>query len=228
MKMNLHPRTARLATGLLAIFIGIAACSLPQTSPSPELTATPSPIAPTAAAAATIPPVSPTAIPATAVAATAVLPQPTRTNPVAPVPANTKTPAQLSEVTIYFVAVGDNGQTGPKIGCGDSLVAVKQPIEPTSGVIRAALNKLFSDKQQNIGQSGLYNALWQSSLSVGSARVDNGVATVNITGQVMLGGECDTPRFKAQIESTILAQPGVTGAIISLNGKPIDQALSLK
>jgi hypothetical protein len=124
--------------------------------------------------------------------------------------------------------VGDNGQSGIKVGCGDSLVAVKEPIEPTSGVIRASLNKLFSFKQQNVGQSGLYNALWQSNLTLASARVDDGVATVTLTGSVQMGGECDTPRFKGQIEQTILAQPGVKRAVVFLNGKPIDQALSLK
>ena len=131
-------------------------------------------------------------------------------------------------MTIYFVAVGDNGQSGPKIGCGDSLVAVKQPIEPTTGVIRAALNKLFSYKQQNIGELGLYNALWQSSLTLASARVDNGVATVMLTGQPQMGGECDTPRFIGQIQQTILSQQGVKAANVFLNGQPIEKALSLR
>lgn len=158
-------------------------------------------------------------------AATALPPAPTSPPPL---PTGTKAPALLSEVIIYFIAIGDNGQSGPLVGCGDSLVKVKQPIEPTSGVIRAALNKLFSFKEQFIGQSGLYNALYQSDLTLGSASVADGVATVYLDGTVMLGGECDTPRFKGQIEHTILSQPGVKKANVFLNGKPIDEALSLK
>ncbi len=207
----------RLPVVLLAMFLSGMACAAPVAiSGTPAATNTSS-----------VPVASlPTAPQPSAPAVTSLPSSPTATSPAAPT--STRAPAQLSEVTIYFVAVGDNGQSGIKVGCGDSLVAVKEPIEPTSGVIRASLNKLFSFKQQNIGQSGLYNALWQSNLTLASARVDDGVATVSLTGIVQMGGECDTPRFKGQIEQTILAQPGVKQAVVFLNGKPIDQALSLK
>jgi hypothetical protein len=85
----------------------------------------------------------------------------------------------------------------------------------------------LAHKSQLYGESGLYNALWQSNLVVERAEVDaNGTATAALTGQVMLGGTCDTPRFKAQIEQTMLSVPGVSAAVILLNGQPIDQALS--
>jgi hypothetical protein len=213
---------ARLAAFAGLILLISAACALPA---SPAVTPTALSIT------ATMPPVANPPIPANPTPTTSNPPaaQPTNTlPPPAANPSPTKAPPQVSQVTIYFVAVGDNGQSGPKVGCGDSLVAVKQPIEPTSGVIRAALTRLFSFKQQDIGQSGLYNALWQSDLRMESGRVDAGVATINLTGTVKMGGECDTPRFKSQIEQTILAQPGVKSAVIFLNGKPIDQALSLK
>lgn len=221
----------KLSVVLLALFLSAAACSLPQSPNQPAATNTPAPTVPTVAPPTATQPAAPTqtSVPTD----TSIPPLPTNTRPAntqpAPVvPTNTRAPAQLSEVTIYFIAVGDNGLSGPKVGCGDSLVAVKQPIEPTSGVIRASLNKLFSFKQQDIGESGLYNALWQSDLTLASARVDDGVATVRLTGSVKLGGECDTPRFKGQIEQTILAQPGVKQANVFLNDQPIDQALSLR
>ncbi len=208
----------RLPAALLAIFLSAVACAAPMAAGNtpPAVTNVPG------ATAAFLPTATRPAVPTQPSAPTAT------TIPAAAVPTNTKAPVQLSEVTIYFIAVGDNGQSGIKVGCGDSLVAVKESIEPTSGVIRASLNRLFSFKQQNVGQSGLYNALWQSNLTLASAQVDDGVATVSLTGTVQMGGECDTPRFKGQIEQTILAQPGVKQAIVFLNGKPIDQALSLK
>jgi hypothetical protein len=130
-------------------------------------------------------------------------------------------------VLIYLVAVGDNGASGKQVGCGDSLVSVRRSIAPTPLAIVAALNELFALKGQYYGESGLYNALYQSNLRVDRAVVDeNGAATVVISGQVMLGGACDTPRFKGQIEETILSINGVQSANILLNGKPIDEALS--
>jgi hypothetical protein len=38
-------------------------------------------------------------------------------------PTFTGFPEQVAPLTVYYVAVGDNGISGPKIGCGDSVVA---------------------------------------------------------------------------------------------------------
>jgi hypothetical protein len=43
-----------------------------------------------------------------------------------------------------------------------------------------------------------------------------------------MGGECDTPRVRAQLEQTILQFPTVTEADIFINGKPLADVLSLK
>lgn len=137
--------------------------------------------------------------------------------------------AQVFEVTIYLVALDDGGASGQAVGCGDSLVAVNRPVAPTDQPVQAALNELFAIKEQYFGQSGLYTALYQSNLSVDSALVDaSGTANVSLTGSFLLGGECDTPRFIGQIEQTVLAAPGVTAANILLNGKPLEEALSLR
>lgn len=227
-KTHVMPLILRLTLLAGLILLISAACGLPVTSTgvtSPAETA--HPVTAEQPKTATSVPANPTET-QTAQPATPAQ-NPTNQPPAqSSAPTATKAPPQVSQVTIYFIAVGDGGKSGPAVGCGDSLVAVKQPIEPTSGVIRAALTRLFSYKQQNIGESGLYNALWQSDLRMESGRVDAGVATIAIAGTVKMGGECDTPRFKAQIEQTILAQLGVKSAVITLNGKPIDEALSLK
>ncbi len=152
--------------------------------------------------------------------------------PTIAVPTNTqalptKTPGpQL--VDIYLIAIDDNGQGGIPVGCGDSAIPVKAEIQPTQGVLRAALEKLLSIKDQYYGQSGLYDALYQSDLQVESVTIDNGKATVNLTGSMMLGGECDNPRVQAQLENTVLQFSTVTSADIFINGKPLAEALSLK
>jgi len=153
--------------------------------------------------------------------------------PSATIPAPTETgvptiaPAQ-SMVQIYLIAVNDNGQTGTPVGCGDSVVPVQVEIPPTQAVLKAALNALLSLKDQYYGQSGLYNVLYQSDLQVDSVSIDGGLVSVYLTGTLIMGGECDTPRVQAQLEQTVLQFPNVTKAAIFINGKPLADVLSLK
>ena len=131
-------------------------------------------------------------------------------------------------VQIFLIAVGDNGQTGIPIGCGDSAVSVQVEIPPTQGVLKAALVALLSNKDQFYGQSGLYNALYQSDLQVDRVSIDNGNASVYLIGSLLMGGECDIPRVQAQLEQTALQFSTVTQAAIFINGKPLADVLSLK
>ncbi len=172
-----------------------------------------------------------------------VLPSPT-VSPIPPTPTNTlalptvavptvtntvvvSTPGSQM-VQIYLIAIGDNGVGGPMIGCGDSAIAVQVQIEPTQAVLRAALTKLLSIKDQFYGQSGLYNSLYQSNLQLADVAIANGKATVMLTGTLQLGGECDSPRVEEQLERTVLQFSTVTSADIFLNGVPLAEALSLK
>ncbi len=131
-------------------------------------------------------------------------------------------------VQIFLIAVGDNGQSGSLVGCGDSAVPVQVQTPPTSQVLQAALVALLSIKDQFYGQSGLYNALYQSDLQVDSITIAAGKASVYLSGTLLLGGECDNPRVQAQLEQTILQFPTVTEADIFINGKPLADVLSLK
>jgi hypothetical protein len=81
-------------------------------------------------------------------------------------------------------------------------------------VLKAALVALLSIKNQNYGQSGLYNALYQSALQVDSVSIAGGKASVYLTGTLKMGGECDNPRVQAQLEQTVLQFPTVTEAAI--------------
>lgn len=160
------------------------------------------------------------------------LPAPTLPAPTLPVPTNTSAvPTKTlgpQMVQVILIALDDNGQGGPMVGCGDSAIPVTVQIEPTQGVLRAALEKLLSIKDQYYGQSGLYNSLYQSNLQVQSVSISNGKATVQLTGSMMLAGECDNPRVQAQIEGTVMQFPTVTSADIFINGKTLAEALSLK
>jgi hypothetical protein len=191
------------------------ACAMP-TAPTPTA-------APTQALQPTTAPTTAPALP------TSPPPQPTTALPVPTAPLAPTTPPEqtVNQVTFYLVALEDDGKSGVKIGCGDSLVAVTQPVDATNVPVNVALEKLFSYKTQFVGESGLYTALYQSDLKVDS--VDRGPAgdvRVALSGTVALGGVCDNPRFQGQIEQTILASSGASAVNVTINGKPLSEIVS--
>ena len=136
---------------------------------------------------------------------------------------------EITRVEIYLIAVGDNGQAGPMIGCQDSVVAVDRDIPPTQAPLQAALNELLSLKDEFFGQSGLRNALYNSNLAIDKVTIDDGgLATINLSGTVQLAGECDNPRFAAQIEYTAKQFPTVKDVAVFINGQAMKDFLSLK
>src|SRR5690242_7933 len=76
--------------------------------------------------------------------------------------------ASPKTVSIYLVALGDDGKSGKKIGCGDSLVSVQREVRPTSDLLRTALEELLSLKNQQYGESGFMTALANSQIAVGN------------------------------------------------------------
>lgn len=131
-------------------------------------------------------------------------------------------------VKIFLIALEDNGQSGILVGCGDSAVPVTVIIPRTQGVLKAALEKLLSIKEQYYGESGLYNALYQSDLQLKSVTIDQGKAVIHLTGTVMLGGVCDAPRVEAQIKQTALQFSTVSDVEVFINDIPLEDVLSQK
>jgi hypothetical protein len=141
-------------------------------------------------------------------------------------PAPTSSTPQMVE--FYLIALEDNGQSGPRVGCGDSAVPVQVPISPTKEVLKAAMQALISLRVQYYGQSGLYNALYQSNLQLDGVNIKDGVAIIELSGSLQMGGECDSPRVEAQINQTALQFATVKDVSVSLNGRPLQDVLSLK
>lgn len=195
-------RSARAAFGL-AILLALSGCLGPST-PSPTTTTTSS----TSSSASA----SPTA---------SASPSPSSTSTSQP-------PQQVAPLTVYYVAMGDNGASGPMIGCGDSLVATQTAPTSFTDKVAASIRALLANRSRTIGQSGLVNVLYQSTLNYAGESFDGTTVTVYLTGQFMLAGECDDPRAKAQLENTAMTAAGAKQAAVIINGQPIDQALSLK
>ena len=141
----------------------------------------------------------------------------------APVPSPTPTtqPGGFTITRIHLVSLNDGGP----LGCGDTLVPVTQEIPATYGVLRATLERLLSIKTQYYGESGLYNALYQSDLTISEVRIDNRVATIRLTGQIVMGGVCDAPRIQAQLEQAALQFSTVDQVQIFINGNRLQQVI---
>lgn len=203
----------------------------PPTITRPLATATTGPSTPPPTATATS--ANPTAVPTLGPSATAAAAAPT----VAPTPVPSATAlsansaptasATQEEVKIYLIALADGKAMGP-VGCGDQAVAVTRTVPSTRAPLTAALRELLAIKDREYGQSGLYNALYQSNLQVEKVTIEGGKATIQLTGQLRLGGVCDNPRVTAQLEQTALQFNTVKEADIRINGKPLDQVLSLR
>ena len=131
----------------------------------------------------------------------------------------------FTRTNIYLIAVGDDGQSGKETGCDDSVVPVEVAIEPTIAPLTAALNKLLSVKTREYGQSGLYNALYRSDLTVQGINIINREAVIRLSGTLTLGGVCDEPRVRAQLRETALQYRTVDRVSIFVNGTSLEALL---
>lgn len=217
-----------MKAGRLILFLVVLLAACGRIEIGFEQTATPPPTS-----TLEIPSETPTDIPTSTVivepTGTQTNPAPTNTVPpptaVPPTAASTATLGEMN-VKVILIALEDSGQSGTPIGCGDSAVPVTVTIPRTQGVLRAALEKQLSMKQELYGESGLYNALYQSDLQVRSVVINQGTAVIHLTGDLVLGGVCDSPRVQAQLEQTALQFSTVSAVDVFLNEIPLEDALS--
>jgi LysM repeat protein len=141
-------------------------------------------------------------------------------------PTPTANAVLFDRANIYLIALEDGGRSGQAIGCGDSVIAVQRTIQPTVAPLTSALEILLSLNDQFYGESGLYNALYQSDLRLEGINIVNREAIINLSGQLVLNGTCDAPRVRAQLEQTALQYRTVDRVSITINGQPIDELLS--
>jgi len=124
-------------------------------------------------------------------------------------------------IKVYLVALNDDGKTGKKIGCGDSLIAVSRFIQPTAAPLTAALQELLSTPPQADGPQELENFWKGRNLRVKSVAIRTGTATIHISGEVFVAGVCDIPRIESQIEETARQFPNVKKVKVFLGGRTL-------
>ncbi len=205
---------------ILAVTPTVTATELAQTATAPP-SSTPQVVV--------LPPA--TATPFPSATRTPILPSasPTRTPTRAPsaTPQASPTSSASSRVKIFMLDV-DGSTPGKQIGCGDTVVAVERNIAPTSSPLQSAIRELLSVHDQYYGQSGLFNALYRSTLQLDSATIVNGRATINLSGTIRVNGVCDNPRVIAQLQETALQFSAIKQVSIYVNGVDINTVLSQK
>jgi len=133
---------------------------------------------------------------------------------------------ETTSVQIALIALEDNGATGKKIGCNDSVVLIDQEVPATTAPLRAALLQLLSIDEPTYGASGLHTALADKDIELADVSIADGEAIIELEGNLSLGGVCEAPRIQAQLVETALQFPTVNEVTILLNDEPLEEVLS--
>lgn len=134
---------------------------------------------------------------------------------------------QYQNISLYGVILDDGGAKGPVIGCGDSLVPMRnydseQYRNVEEGLVMEAIRELlaFSNKnlENELNKISFYTAAYQPNLKVEEVLFDDNVVDVFLSGNLTFGGVCDVPRFEEQLEATAIQFEGIDSARFYLNG----------
>jgi len=128
-------------------------------------------------------------------------------------------------IKVFLVAVGDDGKTGKKIGCGDSLVPVTRTIKRTTAPLMTALRELLLTPQHSDDTPSLENFWKGRNLRVSSVSIRNHTATIRISGEVFVAGVCDEPRIQSQIEETARQFPKVKKVRVFIGRRTLAEAI---
>lgn len=111
----------------------------------------------------------------------------------------------------------DGAITGEKRGC-DIVRMIYRYIEPTPAILNATMKELFAYDQDFDYLPGNFISK-QTKLKFEKATLENGLAKIYLTGEVVYGGVCDDPRLEIQIKETAKQFETVKDVEIYLNGK---------
>lgn len=107
--------------------------------------------------------------------------------------------------------------TGTKMGC-DIVRMIYRYVEPTPAILNATMKELFAYDQQFDYIPGNFIAS-QKDVKFDKAVIENGVAKIYLTGNVVYSGVCDNPRLEIQITETAKQFDTVKDVEIYLNGE---------
>jgi len=133
-------------------------------------------------------------------------------------------------VQIFLVDLEAGADDGT-FGCGDRLVGVGVTTAAEGTVeerVAAAVRALLEPGGEQ-APGHLYDALERSALTldrVEPAPAPAGLYRVHLAGTLALGGVCDHPRVRAQLEATATQFAGVEEVEFYVGGEPLDALLA--
>lgn len=134
-----------------------------------------------------------------------------------------------TKLQVAVVKMEDDGKSGEKIGCGDSIIYIEKTAEgiklEDSRKIQLALKELFAIGATTV-EGPYYNGLQHSkNLNVDSVNEtnngDSSIVSVLISGELISAGTCDDPRISEQIYSTIEANSSADKIEVLINDKDL-------
>lgn len=133
--------------------------------------------------------------------------------------------SQTGEARIFLIDRDDGGVAGPRIGCGDSVVAVEVDLPAPRPALRGALEALLAIDTPHHPATGLYSALHASPLEIRRIQNRDGRVRIDLAGWVELQEKCDGPRVLEQLTRTAGQFPDVRGVEIWVDGVRLDSVL---
>ncbi|MCC6643127.1 GerMN domain-containing protein [Candidatus Peregrinibacteria bacterium] len=138
----------------------------------------------------------------------------------------------VTSFKMFLITPEKASRNGEIIGCGDGMIStdVFSEEKPTTVTdkLTAAYNQLLNFKTTPTPDPEMLNALANSNLKLDSVTIKDTTATIKISGELSLGGECDNPRVEAQLYTTGLQFHEISDLEIFINDKPLKDVLSLK
>ena len=124
----------------------------------------------------------------------------------------------FTQVRIYLIGLGNQD-------CG-TPVAVVRNVRPTTAPLTAAVGQMLALRDEYLGESGLFNPLYQSDLSIQSVTLVNGKATIRLAGTLRVNGACHGANIKTVFDRTALQYSTVKSVAVFINGRPLIDILS--
>lgn len=110
--------------------------------------------------------------------------------------------------------------------CGDRVLAIPYAVPEGEDPLRTAVEALLRPDNGPARRAGLYNALASSSLTIERLEVHRGTAMLDLAGELRTIDSCDRERVTGQLNATLLQYREIVNVRITVNGIPLEQALS--
>lgn len=134
-------------------------------------------------------------------------------------------------VNVYVVGLSGEEVPGREFGCGDTLTERPVALQEYPGQVgepsrvQTALEVLFEREQVDAENPELMNSVHASSLEFEDATITGDSVTVELSGQVISAGTCDSPRIIEQLKGTAALNAGVDSAEVLVEGTPVEDWL---